>query len=128
MRIVGRLEEGIRRDNFRPEPDAMGRWFKTPADAPPACQRTHPVASATILIVDDEPTNLSLLTHLLQPDYPVRAANSEISCLRAAASEPRPDLLLLDVMMPGMDGYAVLARRRASPATAERFGDSADSR
>ena len=75
------------------------------------------MAAATILIVDDEPTNLFLLTGLLRPDYQVRAANSGESALRAAASEPRPDLVLLDVMMPGMDGYAVLARLRENPAT-----------
>lgn len=77
------------------------------------------MAAATILIVDDDPTNLSLLTHLLRSEYLVRAANSGESALRAAASEPRPDLVLLDVMMPGMDGFAVLGRLRASPATAD---------
>lgn len=76
------------------------------------------MVSATILIIDDEPTNLSLLTHLLRPEYLVRAANSGETGLRAAASEPRPDLVLLDVMMPGMDGYAVLGRLRANPDTA----------
>jgi len=75
------------------------------------------MAAATILIVDDEPTNLSLLTSLLRPHYLVRAANSGESALRAAASEPKPDLVLLDVMMPAMDGYAVLARLRENPAT-----------
>lgn len=75
--------------------------------------------SATILIVDDEPTNLSVLTHLLRTDYQLRAANSGASALRAAASEPKPDLVLLDVMMPGMDGYTVLEHLRASPATAD---------
>ena len=75
--------------------------------------------AATILIVDDEPTNLSILSNLLRPDYQVRAANSGESALRAAASEPRPDLLLLDVMMPGMDGYTVLERLRSNPATAD---------
>jgi putative two-component system response regulator len=77
------------------------------------------VIAATILIVDDEPTNLSLLTQLLRPEYLVRAANSGESALRVAASEPQPDLVLLDVMMPGMDGYTVLDRLRASPATAD---------
>jgi putative two-component system response regulator len=48
----------------------------------------------------------------------VRAARSGEQALRAAASEPRPDLVLLDVMMPEMDGYAVLARLRQEPATA----------
>jgi putative two-component system response regulator len=75
--------------------------------------------SATILIVDDEPANLSLLTHLLRPVYQVRAANSGENALRVATSEPRPDLILLDVMMPGMDGYMVLERLRKNPATVD---------
>jgi len=73
----------------------------------------------TILIVDDEPANLSLLAHLLRPHYQVRAANSGESALRAAAAEPPPDLVLLDVMMPGLDGYATLRRLREAPATAD---------
>lgn len=77
------------------------------------------MATGTILIVDDEPANLSLLTHLLRPIYRVRAANSGESALRAAASEPRPDLILLDVMMAGMDGYGVLDCLRNNPATAD---------
>jgi len=77
------------------------------------------MAAATILTIDDEPTNLSLLTHLLRPVYQVRAANTGESALRAAASEPRPDLILLDVMMPGMDGYEVLDRLRNNPSTAD---------
>lgn len=82
-----------------------------------ACLRVS-VAPATILIVDDEPTNLSLLTHLLRPEYQVRAANSGENALAAAVTEPRPDLVLLDVMMPGMDGYAVLEHLRRDAATA----------
>jgi putative two-component system response regulator len=77
------------------------------------------VGQPTILIVDDEPTNLSLLTHLLRPDFHVRAANSGERALRAAASAPQPDLILLDVMMPEMDGYTLLARLREDPATQE---------
>jgi putative two-component system response regulator len=75
------------------------------------------MGTTTILIVDDEPANLSLLTHLLRPAYQVRAANSGENALRAATSEPRPDLILLDVMMPDMDGEEVLARLRNNPAT-----------
>ena len=75
------------------------------------------VAEATILIVDDEPVNLSLLAHVLRPTYQVRAANSGAEALRAAASQPCPDLLLLDVSMPEMDGYTVLRRLRDNPAT-----------
>jgi putative two-component system response regulator len=76
-------------------------------------------ASATILVVDDMPQNLLLLGELLQPQYQVRAANSGERALRVARSEPRPDLILLDVMMPGMDGHAVLHALREDPATRE---------
>lgn len=71
----------------------------------------------TLLIVDDEPANLAVLTHLLRPHYRVRAVNSGSRCLVAVQPLPRPDLILLDVMMPEMDGYEVLARLRADPAT-----------
>lgn len=75
------------------------------------------MVTATILIVDDEPTNLHLLTGLLRPEFMVRAANSGENALRVAMTQPRPDLILLDVMMPAMDGYTVLARLRESPVT-----------
>jgi putative two-component system response regulator len=73
--------------------------------------------SATILIVDDSPENLLILSELLRPQYRVLAATSGEGALRVASSHPRPDLILLDVMMPGMDGYTVLARLREQPAT-----------
>ncbi len=73
----------------------------------------------TILIVDDTPENLSLLSELLQPDYRVRATSSARRALQVAASEPRPDLILLDVMMPDMDGYEVIQRLRADARTAD---------
>jgi len=82
----------------------------SPQDAPSA----H-----TVLIVDDTPQNLTVLGELLQPFYRVRVANSGERALRVAASDPRPDLILLDVMMPGLDGHEVLRRLRAEPSTAE---------
>ncbi|MGE5492341.1 MAG: two-component system response regulator [Actinomycetota bacterium] len=72
---------------------------------------------ATLLIVDDTPENLTVLGELLQPTYRVRAANSGQRALQIAASDPQPDLILLDVMMPEMDGYAVLAHLRENPRT-----------
>lgn len=71
----------------------------------------------TILIVDDTPENLTVLGELLQPAYRVRAANSGRRALQIAAGDPLPDLILLDVMMPEMDGYAVLALLRENPRT-----------
>jgi putative two-component system response regulator len=72
---------------------------------------------STILIVDDEPTNLALLTELLRPHYRVRAAQSGRHALRAVRVDPRPDLILLDVVMPELDGYGVLRELRSHPDT-----------
>lgn len=77
------------------------------------------LARATILIVDDAPLNLSVLGELLQPLYNVRVANSGEAALRAAHGDPLPDLVLLDIMMPGMDGFEVLRQLRSDPATAD---------
>ncbi|EAT14807.1 two-component system response regulator [Desulfuromonas acetoxidans] len=73
----------------------------------------------TILVVDDIRENLEVIGGVLQSDYRVRVANSGQRAIKAAASEPRPDLILLDVMMPEMDGYAVLRELKANPATKE---------
>jgi putative two-component system response regulator len=74
-------------------------------------------AQATILIVDDAPENLVVLSELLRPRYRVLAATSGPACLRIASAEPRPDLILLDVMMPAMDGYAVMAQLHQQAVT-----------
>lgn len=72
----------------------------------------------TILIVDDVPENLAVLGMLLrEAGYRVKAANSGRAAMRFAGLATRPDLILLDVMMPKMDGYAVMARLQADPAT-----------
>lgn len=69
----------------------------------------------TLLVVDDEPLNLAVLSRLLQPSYRVLGARSGASALALLAGGQMPDLILLDVMMPAMDGYGVLARLRAHP-------------
>ena len=74
-------------------------------------------ASQTILIVDDSPENLTVLSELLQPLYMVHAATSGQKALRIAHAMPPPDLILLDVMMSDMDGYQVFEQLRATPAT-----------
>ena len=74
-------------------------------------------ASARILIVDDTPENLSVLGDVLQPEYTVQATTSGERALVIAAQDPRPDLILLDIMMPGLDGYTVLDRLRSDPLT-----------
>jgi putative two-component system response regulator len=76
-----------------------------------------PPTRPTILAVDDDTGNLAILGWLLHPHYNVLAAPSGERALAIATGEPKPDLILLDVLMPGMDGYAVLARLRDNPAT-----------
>lgn len=72
---------------------------------------------ATLLVVDDSPVNVALLVDMLQADYRVLAATSGQRALDLAQNEPTPDLILLDVMMPGMDGYAVLSALRENART-----------
>jgi putative two-component system response regulator len=74
---------------------------------------------STVLIVDDASESLTVLSNLLLPHYRVLVATSGEVGLRLATSSPKPDLILLDVMMPGQDGYAVLASLRNNPATAD---------
>ena len=62
---------------------------------------------ATVLVVDDTPDNLTLMASLLQGHYRVRVASSGEKALRIMGSDNPPDLVLLDIMMPGMDGYEV---------------------
>ncbi|PPD30176.1 MAG: two-component system response regulator [Methylomonas sp.] len=71
----------------------------------------------TILIVDDMPENLTVLSELLQPNFQVRVATSGTKALRIIGQPNYPDLILLDVMMPDMDGYQVFAQLRADSAT-----------
>jgi putative two-component system response regulator len=69
-----------------------------------------------ILVVDDTPDNIVLLSDVLRGRYKVEVANSGERCLKLAV-KTLPDLILLDVMMPEMDGYAVCDRLKADPTT-----------
>jgi len=72
---------------------------------------------ATILVVDDTPDNLAVLSSLLKDEYRVKVASSGEKALKIAATDNPPDLILLDIMMPGMDGYEVCQRLKENPAT-----------
>ena len=93
-------------------------WFKpccfkhTMTSASP---ETAPSLQPTILLVDDTKENLTVIGQILRASYRIRVANSGHRALQAVQTTPRPDLILLDVMMPDMDGYAVLQALRAQP-------------
>ena len=78
---------------------------------------TDGAVKSTVLVVDDTPDNLSLMMELLKDDYKVKLANGGERALKLAAMVPPPDLILLDIMMPGMDGYEVCRRLKANPLT-----------
>jgi adenylate cyclase len=71
-----------------------------------------------ILVVDDTPDNLFLMSALLEDEYDVATASTGEEALQIARSAEAPELILLDIMMPGMDGYEVMRRVRKDPATA----------
>lgn len=73
----------------------------------------------SVLIVDDTPENLTLMNGLLKDIYKTKIANNGERALKIAATHPLPDLILLDIMMPGIDGYEVCRQLKADPLTAE---------
>ena len=73
----------------------------------------------TVLIVDDVPENLQILNAVLQERYKVRVANRGELALKLAATWPLPELILLDIEMPGTDGYEVCQRLKGNPLTAD---------
>ncbi len=73
----------------------------------------------TILIVDDAPANIQIIHALLRDQYQTRVATDGEKALAIAFSEPGPQLILLDILLPGLDGYAVCSRLQEDPRTAE---------
>jgi len=77
-----------------------------------------PNGNKLVLIVDDAPANIGILSGVLKQDgYRTKVATNGEKTLVLAAADERPDLILLDVMMPGMDGYEVCRRLKQNPAT-----------
>ncbi|MSS72786.1 MAG: response regulator [Candidatus Latescibacteria bacterium] len=71
-----------------------------------------------ILVVDDTPENIDILVRILETDYHLRVAPNGEQALRIAALTPPPDLILLDVIMPGLSGYEVCRELKSAPGTA----------
>ncbi|WP_421847873.1 HD domain-containing phosphohydrolase [Marinomonas sp.] len=78
----------------------------------------EPCEKPIVLIVDDTPENIDVLVASLSDEYIIKVALNGIKALDLAASAPRPDLILLDVMMPNLDGYDVCYRLKNNPTTA----------
>jgi len=74
-------------------------------------------ALAVVLVVDDAPANIHLLSGILKGHYKVKAATNGAKALQIARKAPRPDMILLDVMMPEIDGYEVCRRLKEDPQT-----------
>ncbi len=75
------------------------------------------VEQKVVLLVDDEPANIQIVNSILKETYKIRIATNGAKALELANQEPAPDLILLDVMMPGMDGYEVCSRLKENAQT-----------
>jgi serine phosphatase RsbU (regulator of sigma subunit) len=75
------------------------------------------VEKKVVLVVDDAPANIHVVNEILHDTYKIKIATNGAKGLELAAATPGPDLILLDVIMPGMDGYEVCTRLKASAAT-----------
>lgn len=85
----------------------------------PVYAQNHDYSKYNVLAVDDIPLNLLLVQKMLTRfNFRIRTASGGQQALDAVAAE-KPDLILLDLMMPGIDGFEVIRRLRANPATAD---------
>jgi serine phosphatase RsbU (regulator of sigma subunit) len=78
---------------------------------------TQPSAQKSILIVDDTPINIGVISGALKDSFATKVATSGEKALAIASGKDKPDLILLDIMMPEMDGYEVCRRLKANPDT-----------
>jgi diguanylate cyclase (GGDEF)-like protein len=86
---------------------------------PTAGQPVNPAAKNRLLIVDDVATNIRVLANLLKDEYIIQVANNGQKALEIAQSNNPPDLILLDILMPDMDGYAVCRELKQKSATSK---------
>ena len=100
-----------------PKRDTPALMHEETVNAEPVVQEKKVVARPTILVVDDTADNLLLLTHLFKDEYRVRIAHTGLKALEICQSNSPPDLVLLDIMMPSMDGLEVARRMREHPTS-----------
>src|SRR5215469_9212895 len=80
---------------------------------------TDSAAKKVLLLVDDDPANIHVVHSILKEDYDVRVATNGVKALQLAKGKTPPDLVLLDVSMPNMDGYEVCAHLKADEIARE---------
>jgi CheY-like chemotaxis protein len=78
-----------------------------------------PLRQKLVLVVDDTPTNIAVISGVLKDSVRIKVATNGKKALAIARASDKPDLILLDVVMPGMDGYEVCRHLKATPATQE---------
>lgn len=70
-----------------------------------------------VLVVDDVAENISMIVEILRKDYHVVTAKDGMSAIKLASSEPQPDLILLDILMPDINGYDVCVQLKSDEKT-----------
>ncbi|KRD46658.1 two-component system sensor histidine kinase/response regulator [Acidovorax sp. Root275] len=122
--LAQRLEKALQWKPRAPG-DFAGEGLPAQNAHAPATQDTASTPSAeeqeaprpTILIVDDTPDNLLLLSQLFKGEYRIRLAQTGAKAMEVVTSDDPPDLVLLDIMMPGMDGFEVARMMREHPTS-----------
>lgn len=121
QQLLSRVEKAMQWRPRKPVARSMSDLIEVvePPQAPAPVSAKEKTASErpTILIVDDTPDNLILLSELFKGEYRVRLAQNGAKALSFATSDTPPDLVLLDVMMAGMDGFEVARRMREHPSS-----------
>ena len=124
---VGALESKIKKVIEQPRPKVLSASRTVPPIlkrrsekyASPDGSAQDGVNKPTLLVVDDVPDNLDVMVELLSNNYLVKVASSGERALKILEQGKIPDLILLDVMMPEMDGFEVCRQIKANPATAD---------
>ncbi len=103
--------------NGTPATSATPLPVAQPAPVSPTRPPVEKAEKPTILVVDDTPDNLHLLSSIFKEEYRVKIAHNGEKALTIAQSDTPPDLILLDIMMPDMDGFEVAQRLRSHPSS-----------
>lgn len=95
----------------------MPDWYCHSLVSKPEKQMTLSLEKKLVLIVDDTPINIEVICGVLKDSFRTKVATNGEKALAIASASEKPDLILLDVIMPGMDGYEVCRRLKANPST-----------